>query len=158
MTDSQTLLPAIPGVAARAVGLTLVYFALTGEISVAEAVAGVVIAIAASLLHHATASAGRAYAAITPAAFTAIPGLAWSAVRDCARISGAIASALAMRTVLSGEFVETSFTPGDRDAAARTRRGLRLAALSLAPNSYAVDILYPRARLLGHRLLPNGGQ
>jgi hypothetical protein len=158
MTDSPSILPAIPGVAARAVGLTLLYFALTGEISIAETVAGAVIAIAASLLQHATATAGRAYAAVTPAAFTAIPHLAWSALRDCLRISRAIVQALAGHTALAGQFFETAFAPGEPDAAARTRRGLRLAAFSLAPNAYVVDIRYPRPRLLGHRLLPNGGR
>jgi hypothetical protein len=142
--------------AAEWLALAGLYLLLVGQAPLAEgiaaaAAAGLVIICRMVLLRRV-----RAVAVEVRLWLTALPGMAWSLVRDAVLVGFALAGALCRRDAPLGGFIEAPLADRTADPAARGRRALAAFAGSLAPNRYVVALSRPRARMISHRLAAGG--
>lgn len=86
----------------------------------------------------------------------ALPGTAWSLVRDPALVGIALLGALWRGEAPSSGFIATPFLDQGSDPAARGRRALTVLAGSVAPNRYIVALSWPAARMISHCLAGGG--
>jgi multisubunit Na+/H+ antiporter MnhE subunit len=137
----------------EAFGLALVYLLLTARLELAEIVVAVIAAsLAAAFRIGVASSAERRFA--WP--FWRRPALA-EVIRDLARdsitVAAALIAALARAQPLRGSFVRSRFAARGETAEQATRRAEATFLISLAPNSYVVDVDERRRQILVHQLV-----
>ncbi|HEX3998540.1 MAG TPA: hypothetical protein VHX65_08330 [Pirellulales bacterium] len=76
-------------------------------------------------------------------------------VVDCATVIGALWPRLARGKRLQGVVREVPFKPGGNGPVSRARRALVVAAVSLAPNTFVIDLDAERGVLIVHQLVPS---
>ncbi len=76
-------------------------------------------------------------------------------LRDCGRLTGALARWLFLAALPASGFNEIEFPAGGGDARSEARRALAGGALSLPPNSYVIGFDRERNRILLHNLTPS---
>lgn len=76
-------------------------------------------------------------------------------LRDCGRLTGALARWLFLAALPASGFSEIEFPAGGGDARSEARRALAGGALSLPPNSYVIGFDRERNRILLHNLTPS---
>jgi hypothetical protein len=75
-------------------------------------------------------------------------------LRDCRIVAGALAEALARRRHIEGVFREFAWQSHEDEEEAASLRALVTLGLSLAPNSYVVEVREDEKRLVMHHLVP----
>lgn len=129
------------------------YLLFAGTFSIEEAVVAVLggglTAVGRSIgLRH-----GRPFAGGVRDGMRLAPRVLRSILLDSISMGGAFLRLLAGRSPDS-RFVEVPLDPGGGDPASRTRRGLVVGAVSLAPNQYVIGLDYANRRLLVHQFSP----
>ena len=84
--------------------------------------------------------------------FARLPGLV---LVDCAIVGAALWRRVILRRTVEGVFRSVPFDAGGDDAVSAARRALVTAGISLAPNTYLVDMDRERGILLVHQLVPS---
>jgi multisubunit Na+/H+ antiporter MnhE subunit len=84
--------------------------------------------------------------------FARLPGLV---LADCGIMAAVLWRHIVQRRTVEGVFRTVPFDAGGDDAVSAARRALVTAGISLAPNTYLVDMDRERGILLVHQLVPS---
>lgn len=133
--------------------LSGLYLAFVGRLSAAEVAVALCGGLAMSAYRLVLSRSGRPYSSGLVAALELSPRILAAICRDVAKLTLAFLK-IATARVPHGSFVDIAFDPGGGDAASRRRRGLVVAGISFAPNSFVVAVRRPQGRLTLHTLLP----
>jgi len=136
-------------------GFAALFLLLAGSVAWAEVAAGAVAAVFAT----------DAILCGPPNRHEFAPEIAWlaklmsipgQAVRDCGTLTAALWRRVVRQELVEGGLCEVPFQSGREDARSAARRAVVMMALSVAPNSYVVDVDMRREVLLVHRLVRDG--
>ena len=141
-----------PFVAAGLLGVS--YLAFSSSVSVAEIVAAVLSGAAGGLLAFALGRSDRPYRYSLPDLGRRLPRILASVLRDAIVLSRAFALA-AVGRLPPGSVVSRPFATRPGTAAARGRRAMAIWGLSLAPNSFVLNVDYETDTVAVHRIVPS---
>jgi hypothetical protein len=148
---------AVAGFAVSGVLFAAIYLAFAGKTSPGEIAVAVCGGLFAAALGTALARVGRSYGERIADIVRLAPGIILSIIRDAGRLTLAFAG-LALGRPLHGVVDQRPFDPGPGDADGRSRRGVVVAGVAMAPNSVVLGIRHETRRLLVHELLPERAQ
>lgn len=142
--------------AAEWLALVGLYLLFAGTVSLPEGMAAVAAAGFAILCRIGLLHVARPLAVETRPWLAALPGTAWSLVRDPVLVGSALLGALWRGEAPASGFIATPLLDRGGDPAARGRRALAVLAGSVAPNRYILVLSWPAARVISHRLAGGG--
>ena len=132
--------------------LATLYLVFAGKTSLDECVAAVVVGgLAAALRRWLLGREGQGLRPGRVPMHTLLHPLA-ALARDSAVVGGALLRRVLWRRPLAGGFAEIRFDAGGVDPRDAARRAIVMTAISLAPNTFVVDVAEGRDRLIIHRL------
>jgi len=129
------------------------YLSFAGHLQLGECVAALSGGVVATFFRARLCRHGRPFAS----RWRDIPNLTRRVVPDMARDAWRLTKSFLSLAVggrsPEGQFVDLPFDVGVGDAPSRSRRGLVIASISCAPNTFVVDIRYEDNVLVRHELL-----
>jgi hypothetical protein len=133
-----------------------VWLLLVPQRSVAEIVAGAVVAALATLLAEAAQDIGLIHLRPRLHWLRELPRLPISVLRDCGKLAGALERQVFGGRPVVGRFRRVRFESGGDEPHEAARRALETFRVSLPPNSYVVGIDPEANLMLIHELVPTG--
>lgn len=139
------------------IAFAALYIAIAGKTSPVELAVAAGCGLIAAAIRLFMARKGRPFAPPPGPAYGRSLGIPGAICRDAAVLTLAFLRPLWTGRWPRGRIAMQPFHPGGGNPRSRSRRGLVLAGLSLAPNTVAIDIDRPDRRLVLHQLVEGHG-